>query len=150
MTVVYVPIGCGSGICGTIAARDALHLAEIGHLDEYLDIYEQFYQGLDAATLDCLALQAELDAGRTARVVHRAGQHERVSASGQFDHPARHRLAAARACGDPACAVEAAEEGLAEVRAVVAEIGAGDAPYPHDVLFSTTEYKKTSMKYFVD
>ncbi len=25
--MVYVPIGCGSGICGTIAARDALGLA---------------------------------------------------------------------------------------------------------------------------
>ena len=52
--------------------RYALHLAEIGHLDEYLAIYEQFYQGLDAPRLDCLALQAELDAGRTARVVPRA------------------------------------------------------------------------------
>ncbi len=27
LDVVYVPIGCGSGICGTIAARDALGLA---------------------------------------------------------------------------------------------------------------------------
>ncbi len=52
--------------------RYALHLARIGHLDEYLAIYEQFYQGLDVAKLDCLALQAELDAGRDARVVHRA------------------------------------------------------------------------------
>jgi soluble lytic murein transglycosylase len=52
--------------------RYALHLAEIGYLDEYLAIYEQYYQGLDAAKLDCLALQAELDAGRDARVVSRA------------------------------------------------------------------------------
>ena len=52
--------------------RYALHLAEIGDLDKYLAIYEQFYQGLDAARLDCLALQAELDAGRAARVVPRA------------------------------------------------------------------------------
>ena len=52
--------------------RYALHLAEIGYLDEYLAIYEQFYQGLDVAKLDCLALQAELDAGRDARVVPRA------------------------------------------------------------------------------
>ncbi len=52
--------------------RYALHLARIGHLAEYLAIYEQYYQGLDVAKLDCLALQAELDAGRDARVVHRA------------------------------------------------------------------------------
>lgn len=52
--------------------RYALHLAKIGYLDEYLAIYEQFYQGLDAPRLDCLALQAELDAGRTVRVVARA------------------------------------------------------------------------------
>jgi soluble lytic murein transglycosylase len=52
--------------------RYALHLAAIGQLDQYLDVYEQFYQGLDVAKLDCLALQAELDAGRTARVVPRA------------------------------------------------------------------------------
>lgn len=52
--------------------RYALHLAEIGYLDEYLAIYEQFFQGLDVARLDCLALQAELDAGRASRVVQRA------------------------------------------------------------------------------
>jgi soluble lytic murein transglycosylase len=52
--------------------RYALHLAATGRLDEYLDIYQQFYQGLDDARLDCLALQAELEAGRTARVVYRA------------------------------------------------------------------------------
>ncbi len=52
--------------------RYALHLARIGHLGKYLAIYEQYYQGLDVAKLDCLALQAELDAGRDARVVHRA------------------------------------------------------------------------------
>ena len=50
----------------------ALHLARIGHLDSYLSIYQQFYQGLDVAKLDCLALQAELQAGRAARVVNRA------------------------------------------------------------------------------
>ena len=52
--------------------RYALHLAAIGHLDDYLAIYEQYYQGLDDARLDCLALQAELEAGRTSRVVSRA------------------------------------------------------------------------------
>lgn len=52
--------------------RYALHLADIGHLDEFLDVYQQYYQGLDVARLDCIALHAELDAGRTSRVVHRA------------------------------------------------------------------------------
>jgi soluble lytic murein transglycosylase len=52
--------------------RYALHLADIGHFDDYLEIYEQFYQGLEDAQLDCLALRAELAAGRTARVVKRA------------------------------------------------------------------------------
>jgi soluble lytic murein transglycosylase len=52
--------------------RYARHLAAVGELDEYLKVYEQFYQGLDDARLDCLALQAELEAGRTARVVNRA------------------------------------------------------------------------------
>ena len=52
--------------------RYALHLARIGRLDSYLSIYQQFYQGLDVAKLDCLALQAELEAGRTTRVVNRA------------------------------------------------------------------------------
>jgi soluble lytic murein transglycosylase len=52
--------------------RYALHLADIGHLDEYLAIYERFYQGLDDARLDCLALQAELETGRESRVVPRA------------------------------------------------------------------------------
>ena len=52
--------------------RYALHLAKIGHLNGYLNIYQQFYQGLDVAELDCLALQAELEAGRTTRVVNRA------------------------------------------------------------------------------
>ncbi len=52
--------------------RYALHLAEVGKLGEYLSVYEQFYQGLNVPKLDCLALQAELEAGRTARVVNRA------------------------------------------------------------------------------
>ncbi len=50
----------------------ALHLARVGRLDSYLSIYQQFYQGLDVAKLDCLALQAELEAGRKVRVVNRA------------------------------------------------------------------------------
>jgi soluble lytic murein transglycosylase len=52
--------------------RYALHLANNGDLDKYLDVYEQFYQGLDVAKLDCLALQAELEAGRESRVINRA------------------------------------------------------------------------------
>ncbi|NIL94613.1 MAG: transglycosylase SLT domain-containing protein [Woeseiaceae bacterium] len=52
--------------------RYALHLADIGYLDEYLAIYEQYYQGLDDERLDCLALQAELEVGRASRVVNRA------------------------------------------------------------------------------
>ena len=52
--------------------RYALHLAKIGNLDSYLNVYQQFYQGLDVAKLDCLALQAELEAGRTTHVVNRA------------------------------------------------------------------------------
>ena len=51
--------------------RYALHLAKTGDLDAYLNIYQTFYQGLDSAALDCLALQAELDAGKTQRVVNR-------------------------------------------------------------------------------
>jgi len=52
--------------------RYALHLAKTGGLGVYLNIYQQFYQGLDDATLDCLALQAQLAAGEAQRVVNRA------------------------------------------------------------------------------
>ncbi len=52
--------------------RYALHLARTGGLGAYLNIYQQFYQGLDVAMLDCLALQAELAAGKAQRVVNRA------------------------------------------------------------------------------
>ena len=52
--------------------RYALHLAEVGDLDGYLEVYKQFYQGLDAPKLDCLALRAEIAAGRLTRVVNRA------------------------------------------------------------------------------
>ena len=51
--------------------RYALHLAEEGRLDEYFQIYQQYYQGLEIAKLDCLALQAELAAGRQTRIVSR-------------------------------------------------------------------------------
>jgi soluble lytic murein transglycosylase len=52
--------------------RLALHLASIGNLRGYHRIYERFYQGQEIAKLDCLSLQAELEAGRTARVNFRA------------------------------------------------------------------------------
>ena len=52
--------------------RYALHLAGDKHLSDYLSIYQQFYQGLDLAKLDCLALQAELAAGHGERIVGRA------------------------------------------------------------------------------
>jgi soluble lytic murein transglycosylase len=52
--------------------RYALHLAGEGKMDEYLSIYQQFYQGLEIARLDCLALQAEIDAGREDRIISRA------------------------------------------------------------------------------
>ena len=52
--------------------RYALHLAKADSLSTYLKIYEQFYQGLEIAKLDCLALRAEMDAGRQHRIVNRA------------------------------------------------------------------------------
>ncbi|MDX1516325.1 MAG: transglycosylase SLT domain-containing protein [Woeseiaceae bacterium] len=52
--------------------RYALELARRGDLAGYHAIYVSFYQGLDIARLDCLALQAELARGRAARVVRRA------------------------------------------------------------------------------
>jgi len=52
--------------------RYAMHLADEDHLADYLRIYQQFYQGLGVAKLDCLALQAELEEGRDERIVSRA------------------------------------------------------------------------------
>lgn len=52
--------------------RYALYLAREGRLAEFHSIYQQFYQGLDLARLDCLALQAELEQGRHNRIVSRA------------------------------------------------------------------------------
>jgi len=52
--------------------RYALHLGRSGELDAYLNVYQQFYQGMEVARLDCLALGAEIAAGRTPRVVNRA------------------------------------------------------------------------------
>jgi soluble lytic murein transglycosylase len=52
--------------------RQAMHLVKQGDLSSYQEIYEQFYQGKGVARLDCLALQAEINAGRFARVNQRA------------------------------------------------------------------------------
>ena len=51
--------------------RYALELSRRNKLDRYHDIYESFYQGLEIAKLDCIALQAELFAGRSERIVKR-------------------------------------------------------------------------------
>jgi soluble lytic murein transglycosylase len=52
--------------------RYALQHVRSDDLAGYLTIYQQYYQGLEIEKLDCLALQAELDAGRDRRVVNRA------------------------------------------------------------------------------
>ena len=52
--------------------RYALQLARSGDLDAYQHIYERYYQGQNIAKLDCLSLQADLEAGRSARVTSRA------------------------------------------------------------------------------
>ncbi len=52
--------------------RHALNFVKEGDLPGYLRIYEQFYQGQDIEKLDCLALQAEIEAGRHRRVEFRA------------------------------------------------------------------------------
>ena len=51
--------------------RFVLQLARDDKLPEYLEIYQQFYQGLEIAKLDCIALHAELLAGREKRIVTR-------------------------------------------------------------------------------
>ena len=50
----------------------ALHLARARDDDGYLRIYKAFYQGLDDPQLDCLALAADIRAGRTKAVAGRA------------------------------------------------------------------------------
>jgi len=52
--------------------RHALNFVKRGDLQGYLGIYEQFYQGRNIEKLDCLALQAEIEAGRHRRVEYRA------------------------------------------------------------------------------
>ena len=52
--------------------RFALNQVRQDDLSGFLRIYEQFYQGQDIEKLDCLALQAEIEAGRHQRVEFRA------------------------------------------------------------------------------
>jgi soluble lytic murein transglycosylase len=52
--------------------RHALHFVKNDDLPGYLRIYKQFYQGQEIEKLDCLALQAEIEAGRHRRVEYRA------------------------------------------------------------------------------
>lgn len=52
--------------------RYALDLARRGASQAYLDLYRTFYQGLDIARLDCLALAAEIDTGLDKGIVARA------------------------------------------------------------------------------
>ncbi len=52
--------------------RHALNFVRNDDLSGYLRIYEQFYQGQSIEKLDCLALQAEIRAGRHQRVEFRA------------------------------------------------------------------------------
>lgn len=52
--------------------RYALNFVRRDNLQGYLKIYEQFYQGQGVEKLDCLALQAEIEAGRHRRVEYRA------------------------------------------------------------------------------
>ncbi len=52
--------------------RHALNFVRHNDLAGYLRIYERFYQGQDIPKLDCLALQAEIEAGRHRRVEFRA------------------------------------------------------------------------------
>jgi len=52
--------------------RYALNLVRNGDLPGYMKLYEQFYQGQNIEKLDCLALQAEIQAERHQRVEFRA------------------------------------------------------------------------------
>jgi len=52
--------------------RFALQLFKEGQLQQFLKIYQQYYQGLEIASLDCLALQAEIEQGQIHRTIGRA------------------------------------------------------------------------------
>jgi len=52
--------------------RYALQLAKSGRTTDFLELYRAFYQGLDIARLDCLALNAEILSGDPADIARRA------------------------------------------------------------------------------
>ena len=54
--------------------RYALYLAKKGDLPGFRQTYQRFYHGQDIASLDCLSLQADLEAGQSERVAARARQ----------------------------------------------------------------------------
>jgi soluble lytic murein transglycosylase len=86
--------------------RYALHLADEDRKAEYLGIYQQFYQGLDIANLDCLALQAEIEIGAEDRVTGRArdlwlvGKSQAEECDPVFEHLRRQNLLTARHYAD--------------------------------------------------
>lgn len=70
----------------------ALSLGRSGSHSQYFELYEQFFQGMDVSRLDCLALQAEIAAGRDKRVVNRGidmwlvGRNQVDECDPVFDH----------------------------------------------------------------
>ena len=70
----------------------ALSLGRSGDHARYFDIYQQFFQGLEVTRLDCMALQAEIAAGREKRIVNRGiekwliGKNQVDECDPVFDH----------------------------------------------------------------
>jgi soluble lytic murein transglycosylase len=70
----------------------ALSLGRSGSHTQYFDLYQQFFQGMDVSRLDCLALQAEIAAGRNKRIVNRGinmwlvGRNQVDECDPVFDH----------------------------------------------------------------
>lgn len=70
----------------------ALSLGRSGSHVKYFNLYQQFFQGLDVTRLDCLALQAEIVAGRDQRIVNRGiekwlvGRNQVDECDPVFDH----------------------------------------------------------------
>jgi threonine dehydratase len=61
LDAVYVPIGCGSGICGTIAARDALGLSTeiVGVVSAHADAYARSYAAGAVVETPCARTMAD-------------------------------------------------------------------------------------------
>jgi len=70
----------------------ALSLGRSGSHTRYFNLYQQFFQGMDVTRLDCLALQAEIAAGRDKRIVNRGidmwlvGRNQVDECDPVFDH----------------------------------------------------------------